>query len=154
MIPLSDRFQVVIAVSVIFRDGNKILLSRRANTGYFDGSYSLPAGHVDGGEPALMAAIREAREEVGAVLEPSELKLVHVMHRYSTMPTLHERLDLIFETSQPHPEIINAEPEKCDELLWCSLDALPKNLVPEVKAILEKVVAGELYSDFNFPRAE
>jgi len=151
-IPIEDRFKVVVAVYVIFRDGNKVLLGKRANTSYFDGSYSIPGGHVDGNEKVIDAAIREAKEELAAEVTRDELKLVHVMHRFSDTPTPHERIDLGFETTKLHPEIANNEPGKCSDLNWFALDDLPKNIVPEVKIILEKVAQGEVYSDYNFPK--
>jgi 8-oxo-dGTP diphosphatase len=40
---------------------------KRAGTGFGDGAYSLPSGHMDGGETAARAAQREAAEELGAV---------------------------------------------------------------------------------------
>lgn len=148
--PLHRRFTIVPAVYIIFRDGTKVLLLRRTNTGYLDGSYSLPAGHVDGNEPALQAAIREAKEEVGAELSAEELRLVHTMHRQSDIPSLHERIDLYFLTSQPHPEISNCEPQKCDELLWAEVANLPDNTIPEVRQALRLGLSGQSYSDFNF----
>ena len=150
-VPLAKRFKVIMAVYVIFRDDNdRVLLLRRANTGYFDGSYSLPAGHVEGREPAIEAAAREALEEVGAVLQKGELEFAHIMHRVSDIPEIHERIDLYFQTIKPHPEITNKEPHKCDELRWVPLTSLPENMSPEVKVVLQKVAAGELYSNYQF----
>jgi len=76
-----ERFKVVPAVYVIFQREGKVLLLKRANTGYMDGLYSLPAGHVDGDEPAVLAAVREAQEEVAVTLTRDSLRLAHVMHR-------------------------------------------------------------------------
>ena len=45
-----------------------VLLSRRYQTGWHDGEYSVPAGHVEAGETVTQAALREAREEVGLEL--------------------------------------------------------------------------------------
>jgi 8-oxo-dGTP diphosphatase len=58
-----------------------VLLLIRANTGYMDGHASLPAGHVEPGEPADAAAVREAKEEIGVVVAPADVSFVHVMHR-------------------------------------------------------------------------
>lgn len=144
-----DRHFVVPAVYIVFRDGNKILLLQRANTGYQDGNYSMPAGHLDGGESALTAAIREAKEEVDVVIEPKDLQLVHTQHRVAETKD-HERINLFFETSNWSGVIRNAEPEKCSGLLWADLGELPDNLVPELKHMLKHYAVHEAYGDFDF----
>jgi 8-oxo-dGTP diphosphatase len=141
------RHRVVPAVFLIFRDGDNVLLLRRANTGYMDGSYSLPAGHLDGNEPAIVAACREALEEVGAEIAPEDLRLVHIMHE---MAEGHERINLGFEVQRYGGTLRNMEPHKCDELRWVSADELPANTVPQVVAIFEKIRNSEVYSDHNF----
>lgn len=45
-----DRHRVKFAVYLIPRDGDKVLLSLRQNTGWKDGWYSLVAGRVEAGE--------------------------------------------------------------------------------------------------------
>jgi len=149
-----ERFKVVPAVYVIFQREGKVLLLKRANTGYMDGLYSLPAGHVDGDEPAVLAAVREAQEEVAVTLTRDSLRLAHVMHRQadpSDRDGKHERVDLYFKVDTWPSEPVNNEPHKCSELRWVVIGDLPENMVPEVKVVLEKVVAGEVYSDYNFP---
>jgi mutator protein MutT len=150
MTALKERFKVVPAVYIIFRDGEKILLLRRFQTGYRDGEYSLPSGHVDGGEPATQAAVRETKEEVGVDIAPGDLRLVHTMHRKSADPEPHERIDLYFEVAKWRGELRNAEPHKCDELRWANPDDLPKNMIPEVRQALVMIAKHEPYSDFNF----
>lgn len=150
MVAIADRFKVIPAVYLVFRDKDKVLLLKRANTSYHDGDYSLPAGHVDGGEPAALAAVREAKEEVDVDINPADLRLVHTMHRSSTDPEPHERIDLFFAVEKWQGELRNAEEDKCSEIRWCSLHALPANMVPEVRVALEKIAARETYSDFNF----
>ena len=72
-----------VAVHLFFIRDRQILLLRRFNTGYEDGKYSVVAGHIEAGETVTQAAIREAYEEVGVVLEPADMQVVHVMHRRS-----------------------------------------------------------------------
>lgn len=144
-----DRHFVVPAVYILFRDSNKILLLQRANTGYQDGNYSMPAGHLDGGESAVTAAIREAQEEVGVAIEPKDLRLVHTQHRVAESKD-HERINLFFETTNWTGDIRNAEPEKCSELRWADLNELPENLVPELKHMLKHYASHEAYGDFDF----
>lgn len=59
----NKRFKLIPSVYLILRQDDKVLLSRRANTGYQDGNYSLIAGHLDEDEIGTVAMTREAREE-------------------------------------------------------------------------------------------
>ena len=61
----NPRFTLIAAVHVFLRRGDQVLLLRRHNTGYMDGSYSVVAGHLDSNEEVVAAAIREAQEEAG-----------------------------------------------------------------------------------------
>ena len=55
-----ERPKVIPTAYLVLTKDNKILLSRRHNTGFQDGKYSLPAGHLGGDEETLAQAI--ARE--------------------------------------------------------------------------------------------
>jgi len=123
-----------------------ILLLKRFNTGYEDGSYSVPAGHLDDGEKATTALLREAREEIGIVIQEDMLRMVHVMHRKST----EERIDFFFEAAQWQGEPANIETHKCDEIRWFPLNALPHNTIPYVRAGIEHYLHKVLYSEFGW----
>lgn len=49
---------------IIKNDEGKILLQRRAGTKLWCGFLALPAGHIDKGENAYEALLREAKEEL------------------------------------------------------------------------------------------
>jgi 8-oxo-dGTP pyrophosphatase MutT (NUDIX family) len=117
----SSRFPFVCSVHLFLLRRKQVLLLRRRNTGYEDGNYSVPAGHLDGGEQVLQAAIREAREEIGIELAPEDLEVVGIMHRKAE----DERIDFFVAATRWAEEPRNCEPEKCDHLLWVDLDALP-----------------------------
>src|SRR5258708_18688900 len=106
------RFKLVIDVHLILRKRNKILLLKRQNTGYEDGSYHLPAGHMDGNERVKRALIRESKEEVGISIDESNVRLVHIMHSLTNS----ERMAFFFEVQKWTVEVANMEPEKCSEL--------------------------------------
>jgi 8-oxo-dGTP pyrophosphatase MutT (NUDIX family) len=46
----APHFQFFAATYLIAMQDEGVLLARRHNTGWMDGWYTLPAGHVDGGE--------------------------------------------------------------------------------------------------------
>ncbi|SQC94148.1 8-oxo-dGTP diphosphatase [Cedecea neteri] len=75
-----ERYQLSVAVFVVLRRDDEICLIRRANTGWMDGFYSLPAGGLENGETQLSAAAREANEETGVTINTEQLKLGHSMH--------------------------------------------------------------------------
>ena len=78
-----EKFTLRAAVYLILTKDGKTLLSRRFNTNWMDGKYSLIAGHLDGNEKVSDAMIREAMEEAGIKVEKEDLKPVKVLHRNS-----------------------------------------------------------------------
>jgi 8-oxo-dGTP diphosphatase len=140
------RFQATVAVHLFLLRGDEVLLLRRQNTGYEDGSYSVIAGHLDGGETATAAMAREAAEEARIGVTPADLKFVHVMHRREAGAD--ERIDVFFTATTWEGEPAIGEPEKCSELRWARLDALPGNVVPYVRAALAHYGEGRTYSEF------
>jgi 8-oxo-dGTP diphosphatase len=148
-----DRFQVTPAVHLILRRQGDILLLRRFSTGYEDGNYSVPAGHLDGAETVTAAMIREAEEEIGVVLSPADLQVVHVMHRSAEPGETRaaERVDFFLAADRWQGVPANLEPGKCDEVAWYSMDALPGNVIPYVYSALRCYQRGMGYSEFGWP---
>lgn len=128
---------------LLFREG-EVLLSRRYNTGWRDGSYSVIAGHLDGGETVLQAMIREAKEEACIDIAESDLRVVHVMHRKSKES---EYIDFFLTTDTWTGDMQNGEPHKCDELAWFPLTAIPQNTLSYIQQGIEQSVAGVPYSE-------
>src|SRR5680860_1530127 len=125
----SIRFKMVAAVYVLFMQDDRILLLRRYNTGYEDGNYSLPAGHLDGDEPVSEAAAREAVEETGIVIQPRGLDVVHVLHRYTPAEggVADERIEFFLRVSHWKGAPRITAPDQCAELLWASIHPPPPN---------------------------
>ncbi len=131
---MSDRLKLVVGVHLVLRQNNKILLARRHNTGFADGCYNFPCGHLDPDESILNAMVREAEEEVGIKLLEKDLSLVGISHWQSSK----QSVNLFFECCQWSGNPINNEPDKCDDLSWFSLDHLPEMMVDQTKKILEE----------------
>lgn len=141
---MKDRHKVVPASYLVLRRSDEVLLARRFNTGYEDGKYSLPAGHVDAGETFTQALIREVAEEVNLRLDPADVRVAHIMHRKSIDS---ERVDTFFVAEKWEGEPRNMEPHKCDDLAWFSLEQLPENIIPYVRQALECIREGQFYSE-------
>lgn len=123
---------IPVGVHVIIERGGRILLMRRAGTGFFDGLYSLPGGHVEAGESLREAAAREMFEETGLRFDPATFELAGAVHRRSDT----NRVDFFVRAAgcPGEPEI--REPDKCDDLRWVVRDALPPDVVPYIAVAL------------------
>ena len=139
-----ERFKIVPSVYLVLMKNDKILLSRRYNTGYFDGYYSFPAGHLDGNETLKQAMVREAKEEIGIALDPTDLELVHTMNR--KIPD-NERVDFFFTTKKWQGELKIMESDKCDDLSWFETDNLPQDIIPYIRQAIDSFLDNIIYSE-------
>lgn len=139
-------YPLIIASSYVIleKPDQTICLTRRCNTGYMDTLYALPAGHKEAGEYPKAGAIREVREEVGVEIQASNLELVHIMHRLCGG---HERTDFFYVARTWRGEVHNREPDRCDDVIWRSLDKLPSNTVPYIREALLQYQIGQNYSE-------
>ncbi|OGZ67866.1 MAG: hypothetical protein A3D35_00705 [Candidatus Staskawiczbacteria bacterium RIFCSPHIGHO2_02_FULL_34_9] len=142
------RNKVVPAVYILLEQNGKILLGRRCNTGYQDGNYQVPAGHVEEGELPTEAVIRETKEEVDVDLSLNDLELVHVGYRSKHDPS-GDRLDLFFKAKKWNREVKNMEPHKCDDLQWFSFNKLPENMTFHVREAIRCIQRGIFYNEIG-----
>ena len=140
--------KIPVTVHMLFLRDGKILLSRRYRTGYMDGYYSVPAGHLDGGETVRMAAVREAREEIGVRLDVAEIVFAGVFHRNEG----DERVDFFVRVRNWAGEPVNAEPGKCDDLRWVDVNGLPENTIPYIRRAIQNFQAGISFEEFGWEK--
>ncbi len=142
-----ERFKLSVSVSLFLIKEEKILLIRRFNTGWHDGDYGLPAGHIDGKETVTNAAIREAKEEIGIDIQAENLSVVHVIHKGGDDS---EKVDFFLKAEKWNGEPTNMEPDLCDDVNWFPLNELPTNMIPKAKFALEQYLAGKNFSEFGW----
>lgn len=143
-----ERFKLIPSVYVLIEKDGKTLLSRRFQTGFEDGKYGLVSGHAEGGETLRQALSREVKEEIGITIDVSNLSLVHTMHRWCGD---HERVDFFFVADKWQGEIVNMEPNKCDDLAWFSIKNIPENTVGYIKQVITNWQSKIPYSEWNWP---
>jgi 8-oxo-dGTP diphosphatase len=137
-----------VTVHMFFLRLNQILLIRRYQTGYMDGHYSVPAGHLDGNELIRLAAVREAREEIGVQIDPEAIQFAGVFHRLEG----DERVDFFVHVQGWSGEPVNAEPDKCDEIRWADMDDLPENTIPYIRQAIRNFQAGVTFEEFGWEK--
>jgi 8-oxo-dGTP diphosphatase len=123
------------AVHLLFYQNDQVLLLKRQNTGFEDGKWSVVAGRIDGGEEVKSAAIREAKEEAGVIIDPNDIEITGITHRKNNNS---EWIDFYLKVHEWKGKIINAEPYKCEELKWFSMGELPENMINYVRKAVEK----------------
>lgn len=120
---------------IIKNEKGEILLQRRQGTKLWSGFLALPAGHIDEGENAYEAAIREAKEELDIKISIKDIVDTFVVNRKNK--SLSPYFDVYFEISKYTGTIKINEPEKCSELVWSELNNLPNDMIDfEKEAII------------------
>jgi 8-oxo-dGTP diphosphatase len=69
-----------VAIYALVRRHDQVLLTRISSLGAHPGSWTLPGGGLDHGEPPREALVREVREECGVDCEVGDLLEVHDVH--------------------------------------------------------------------------
>lgn len=143
-----ERFKTNVNICLILEKDEKILLSLRKNTGYKDGEWGLLAGSVEAGESCTAAACREALEEVGIIIDPKNLVLLHVMHCLEDR----ENLDMFFFCNEWDGEIRNCEPEKCGGLEFFDFDNMPEKTINYLRNLFDLLAVEALYSESGWEK--
>jgi 8-oxo-dGTP diphosphatase len=142
---MAERYRIIPAVFIIVHDeangDQRVLLQRRAGTGYRDGWYDAPSGHYEeaDGLPQIAAA-RELEEETGLIAKPEDLELFHIVtNEHETPGKPYWYLVFRIPFAKCHGSFAIQEPEKCDDMGMFPVDALPENVVPHVRNALENL---------------
>lgn len=152
---MAERAMFKGVINLIIKKDDKVLLFFR-NDGFFNydgGWWVLPAGHIEQGETAMAAAIREAKEELDIDIAPDDIKCVHVT---SNLASRTESFDFYFEVTKYTGTIRNCEGDKCVEMRYFTLDEVAslKNVISPTRISLAGVSRGEMYSELKSYRSE
>lgn len=137
------------AVYLLFEKDEQFAFVRRKNTQWMDGYYGFPAGKVEKDESLLQAAVREGAEEVGITIAQTALQHLVTVHRKSEANNMFW-VDVAFKVTEWDGELVNAEPDVHSELVWLSKHALPDNIVPNNRFIIDQILAGNTYAEYGW----
>ena len=144
---MEERYLSRIGVDIFLERKNEIsgrkqiLMLKRAGTGYCDGYYDLPGGHLEANEDIFDGMIREAKEEIGISIKREDMEILHIYHRYKR-----GMLKFVFKADKYEGTPINNEPDKCEKIEWIDFENLPENIVPSIKIELDNIKNGVYYS--------
>jgi 8-oxo-dGTP pyrophosphatase MutT (NUDIX family) len=121
------------------------------NTGFRDGEYDTPSGHVVPNEEEDVAAARELEEETGLIADRADMDLFHVRTNEVDTPDMPYK-NFFFRIARVlcQGEFGIREPNKCDDMGMYKLDALPEPTNPHVKAALANLTCTQV----TFSKAE
>lgn len=139
-----DRFPVVVHVLLLRGEGDgvELFLLRRAGTGFMDGWYVPPGGHLQAGESFVQAAARECREETGAT--PGALRPCCVLSYRSGR---HQGVNMVFEGTDLRGQPGLGEPAASDRAAWFPVVRLPERTAPWVAEALDVRARGEWFRE-------
>jgi 8-oxo-dGTP pyrophosphatase MutT (NUDIX family) len=146
---MADRH--LIDVHVLLTDSDRLLLTQRSGTDEFARRWHLPSGKLDKSEAITAAAAREAFEEVGVVIDPTDLRVVHITHIAGSGPE--PRLGVFLHATRWRGEPVNREPEKCLAVDWFEFDELPADIIEYPEIGIRAFLAGEAasFSEYGWP---
>lgn len=137
---MADRH--LIDVHVLLIRAGQLLLTQRGYDDEFTGRWHLPSGKLDAAEPITAAAAREAREEVGVLIDPAELRVAHIAH--VAVPGHEARLGVFLIAARWDGKPANLEPDKCLAVQWFPLNRLADLDIIEYAAVgIHAALAGE-----------
>ena len=146
---MEEIYQCAVVVDLmLIRENNgkkEVLLALRKNTGYCDGEYELPGGHVEANEDLLDAMIREAKEELNIELKREDLKIEHILHHYKG-----NRIKFLISARKYEGTLQVGEPDKCEKLDWFDINKLPDNTEKRARRVLEELKNGIFYDNSDF----
>ncbi|MFG1791322.1 NUDIX domain-containing protein [Nocardia sp. NPDC049149] len=141
-----QRHKVTGDVHLALRRGDTVLYGQRQNTGFEDGEWHLPSGHLEADESVVTALIREADEEIGVTIKPDDVQFSDIMHNSSSGG----RVAFFFTVTEWQGEPTNREPEKCSGLEWFALDALPDHMIGYCRVAMKHVADGTSFSVYGW----
>lgn len=131
---------------ILINPAGEVLFGQRDNTGYEDGAWHIPSGHLEAGESVVTALIREAREEIGILIEEKDAEFAHIMHNSSGGG----RAAFFFTVQRWAGVPENREPDKCKGLRWFPLGSLPEHMIGYCRATLGDITANRPFSVYGW----
>lgn len=134
------------AFVILWGSDDKILMLHFLENELGKEKYGFPGGHIESGEPAIFTAIREIFEESGIMLQPKNLKMVHVLNISKGPRDNRTYFYYISEIWDGMPQSTDAKRYLTE---WVDILNLPEKVDPYTKQVMRCIREGEMYSLFG-----
>jgi 8-oxo-dGTP pyrophosphatase MutT (NUDIX family) len=139
-----EKHRVIPSVSIAVYDNIdkdiEVLLHRRANTGFRDGYYDLPSGHVEPDEMPILAAVRELKEETDLGVDVDDLELFHIRtNELDTPGSPYLYMFFRVEKVKCRGQYRINEPNKCDDMKFFKKNDLPEPTTQPSREAIEQL---------------
>lgn len=139
----------------IICDNQILLFQRSADSKIFPGYWTIPGGHINSGEDALSACIRETQEETGLLIYPNNIKLKYLaIHTHLDRKETWQIFGFLVSIQNKH-DVVNS---KEGVAKWTPLNQVKDlDLFPPVAYYLEHAIntnSGILFSASNWENAK
>jgi 8-oxo-dGTP diphosphatase len=138
----------LVGVGNMLIQDDKILLVLRDDSIRNGGMYGLIGGLIEAGESVRQGAIREIEEEIGVIVVPQDMELVHTMSSIESDEG--EVVGHYFVVKKWQGVPFNKEPHKHLALEWFNLNQLPENIIFRNKQAIEMMQKGISYSEYGW----
>ncbi|HEY6786460.1 MAG TPA: NUDIX domain-containing protein [Trebonia sp.] len=148
-----QHYQAIVDVHLLLMRDGRVLLGRRANTGYGDGAYEPPSGRLAERETIVEAGIRVAAAQPGIALSPSHVSLAHVMHDVSGAGRIAFFLTADGWDGEPGGATDSRGTDwhsaaSYSDFDWFDIDDLPANMIDRARVAVRNYAAGVGFSTY------
>jgi len=137
-----DHAKVGVGV-LILRDGKVLWGKRKGSHGA--GTYGIVGGHLEYGETAEQAILRELAEECG--IKVKNLRFLCVSDFLTYFPKHYLDVGFVAEWESGEPQVL--EPDKLEAWEWRNIDDIPDNAFLPCVGYIEAYKTGRNY--FTYP---
>lgn len=141
---MSSEEVTKVGVGVLVFKDDKILLGKRKNS-HGENEYGGPGGHLEYGETAKQAILREISEECGVKVK--NLRFLCVSDLLTYLPKHYIDIGFAADWESGEPEVL--EPHKLESWRWYKLDEAPDKFFGCVSAYIESYKTGKRYFTFT-----
>ncbi|MFH1832026.1 MAG: NUDIX domain-containing protein [bacterium] len=132
-------------VLLVMKKDEHILLHKRINTGWGNGFFAVPSGHLDSGETVLQAAVRLGKEILNVKIKTEDISMVHVLY-FKGYDGL-EHAAFTVNVNAWEGEFCNQEPDKHEDVIWFPVAQIPEKTLPRHKIILKDIDNNIFYGE-------